>query len=331
MTLLKGAYFLRKLGDLENHEDAKCFRWYLESQGIEAWLDEEDSNSVTVWLVQDGQKDQAIELLQEFKKNPEGSLYKETSAKAAKEHKVASLKAEKERKRARRASSESFFTNFPVTFAIIVICTVVFLSQNILEPYLSFSRDPLNHLTGVKNFAEILNGQIWRLFTPALMHGDWFHIIFNMLWFYQFAKQVEGHFSSKRLLSLLLVISISSHVVFYLVVGPRFIGMSGVNYGLLAYIWTMERFSSKHRNLDGQASKFFIFWYCLCLVLTLIGMPVANTIHGIGGLAGLVLGIFHSGRNKNLILYLKHDEDAYKFSLWGFGLLLAGMIIDHYS
>ena len=328
---------MRKLGDLENHEDAKCFRWYLESQGIEAWLDEDDSTSVTVWLVQDDQKDQASRLLQEFKENPTDSNYKESSAKAAKEHRAASLREEKERKRARKGSGESFATNFPVTFSLIALCSVIFLCKflfdehNVLRYYLSFSNDPLTRMTGAKTFAEILNGQIWRIFTPALMHADWFHIIFNMMWFYLFATQIEGNFSSKRLIFLMLVISSISHIVFYLVAGPGFLGMSGVNYGLLAYIWTMERFSSKHRNLDGHHSNFFVIWYCLCLVLTLIGMHVANTIHGVGALVGLVIGIFHSGRYKNLFLYLKHDDDAFKTSIWGLGLLLAGMIIDHYT
>ena len=328
---------MRKLGDLENHDDAKCFRWYLESQGIEAWLDDEDSQSVTVWLVQDTQKEQATALLQEFKKNPSDSRYKESSEQAEKDHRVKSLKEEKERKRARNANRDSFITNYPVTFSLIAVCTVIFLNhhyidkQHALFQYLSFSADPLARLTGIRNFSEILSGQVWRLVTPALMHADWFHIIFNMLWFYQFARQIEGHFSSKRLIYLLLVISVSSHVVFYLVAGPMFLGMSGVNYGLLAYIWAMERFSSQHRSLDGQASKFFVFWYCLCLVLTLIGMPVANTIHGVGGLAGLVLGVIHSGRNKNLVMYLKYDDDALKVSLWGLALLVAGMIIDHYT
>ncbi|NRA43606.1 MAG: rhomboid family intramembrane serine protease [Oligoflexales bacterium] len=328
---------MRKLGDLDNHEDAKCFRWYLESQSIEAWHDEEDSLSVTVWLVQDSQKEQAMALLQEFKEDPKDPSFKTSSEQAAKKHHVKSVQEAKERKRALSANRDSFISNYPVTFCLIAACTVIFLNhhyidkQHTLFQYLCFSADPIARLTGVRNFSEILSGQIWRLVTPALMHADWFHIIFNMLWFYQFARQIEGHMSSKRLLSIMLVISISSHVVFYLVAGPMFLGMSGVNYGLLAYIWTMERFSSAHRNLDGQASKFFVFWYCLCLVLTLIGMPVANTIHGVGGLAGLVLGIFHSGRNKNLVMYFRYDEDAMKYSLWGLGLLVAGMIIDHYT
>lgn len=327
---------MRKLGDLENHEDAKRFRWYLESQNIEAWIDDEDPLSVTVWLVQDTEKVQATSLLQEFRENPRDQRYEEASQKAEREHLAKSLKEEKARKIARRANQDTFITNYPVTFTLIAICTVIFLNhyfdkQHSLFQYLSFSSDPVARLTGAKNFVEILNGQVWRLVTPALMHADWFHIIFNMLWFFQFASQIEGHFSSKRLLSLLLITSVSSHVIFYLVAGPMFLGMSGVNYGLLAYIWTMERYSSNDRNLDGQASKFFVFWYCFCLVLTLIGMPVANTIHGVGGLAGLIVGIFHSGRYKNLILYLRKDEDALKVSLCGLGLLLAGMIIDRFT
>jgi murein DD-endopeptidase MepM/ murein hydrolase activator NlpD len=52
----------------------------------------------------------------------------------------------------------------------------------------------------VKLGEKISQGQVWRLFTPCLMHRDFLHILFNMVWVWLLAKQVEERMRKFKML-----------------------------------------------------------------------------------------------------------------------------------
>ena len=82
---------------------------------------------------------------------------------------------------------------------------------------------------------EVRHGEIWRLFTPILMHGDFLHIFFNMLWLRDLGSMIEGRQGTWLFALQVLVFALISNMVQYILSGPSFLGMSGVVYGLFGY------------------------------------------------------------------------------------------------
>ena len=54
---------------------------------------------------------------------------------------------------------------------------------------------------------EILSGQLWRLFTPIIIHFGIMHIAFNLLWLYQLGSVIEQRQNTKRMLTLVIFIT----------------------------------------------------------------------------------------------------------------------------
>jgi len=144
-----------------------------------------------------------------------------------------------------------------------------------------------------KAFPEIRAGQVWRVVTPIFLHGGLLHLLFNMIWLYQLGGQIEAQESSRYVAVMMLVFASICNTAQYIVSGPLFVGMSGVVYGLLGYIWMMTRFQVGMRYmLSEQTVMFMLLWLGLCLVGII--PHVANTEHVVGLLLGVAWGFVRS-------------------------------------
>ena len=90
-------------------------------------------------------------------------------------------------------------------------------------------------------WASIRKFEVWRLVTPIFIHYGLMHIVLNMIWLYSFGAPIEDRRGSLFLLLLVLVLAITSNIGQAIEVGLResgalFGGMSGVGYGLFAYM-----------------------------------------------------------------------------------------------
>lgn len=152
-------------------------------------------------------------------------------------------------------------------------------------------------------FRKILQGQVYRLFTPCLMHGGLLHILFNMIWLWVLGKQIEMRLSSFRYVLLIVLIGIISNTAQYLVNGPYFLGFSGVVLGLAGFIWSRQRVAPWEGHLVHPSTFIFLGFFVLSMVfLQLVsyfiqlfgseGFPgfIANTAHIVGALFGILLG-----------------------------------------
>jgi len=332
-----GEQAVKKLTEAENRNSAERIRWYLEANGIEAWLDEEDQEDVTVWILSEEQAEKARSLipqaLSEDRAQEVSALIRERQQLDRQKQKDAA----KEQKRRAARQNESGFWQFPVTYGLLIISATIFLfneffdKQQIIYRLFFFSENPYSRLWAFKNFDEILAGQIWRLVTPAFLHFGWFHIAFNSLWCIQVGRLTESLMPTRRYIAMLLTVAVVSHLSFYLVSGPVFGGLSGVIYAYVGYLWGLERFGNVSTGLEERTGQFFLIWYIICLGLSLTGfMAIANTIHGMGGLVGIIFAILATGSSSQITKKIRFNKAFAKEAGIGLLLLVAGMLVDHF-
>lgn len=138
--------------------------------------------------------------------------------------------------------------------------------------------------------------QPWRLVTPAFLHFNWLHIVFNGLWTWELGRRIESTVGSLSTLGLFLVVAMVANVSQYLFGGVGlFGGMSGVVYGFLGFAWLGERLRPRWRMAPPPGvMAFMLGWLAICVfgLVEVLGFgAIANAAH-IGGLAaGLLLAL----------------------------------------
>lgn len=153
-------------------------------------------------------------------------------------------------------------------------------------------------------FEKIKQGEGWRLFTPCLMHNDFLHILFNMLWLLVLGKQLEQRLQAKRYLLFILIVGIVSNTCQYLMSGPNFIGFSGVICGMVTFIWVRQKVTPwEGYPLEQATSMFILYFICALLAIQVVSFymeiyhtlsispGIANTAHFSGAAAGALLGL----------------------------------------
>jgi membrane associated rhomboid family serine protease len=139
------------------------------------------------------------------------------------------------------------------------------------------------------NFDQIQKGEAWRLFTPMFLHFGIMHILFNMMWLWDFGRILESRFRSGRFLLLVLFTSLAANVAQAMVSHAGFGGMSGVNYGLFGFILIRQKFHpAGDIRLNPQTTPWLLIWLVVCF--TGVVGPVANAAHVAGLVSGGVIG-----------------------------------------
>jgi membrane associated rhomboid family serine protease len=146
---------------------------------------------------------------------------------------------------------------------------------------------------------QFWSGQIWRPFTCCLMHGDIFHLLFNLYWLWIFGTAIEEVLYSARMFVIVLFLALGSSLAQYAFSGSG-IGLSGVGYGLFGLLWILHRRDRRfYDKLDDSTVKLFIAWFFLCVVLTVANIwNIGNVAHGSGAVLGALLGFVIAEKNK---------------------------------
>ena len=154
-------------------------------------------------------------------------------------------------------------------------------------------------------FRKISKGEVWRLFSPAILHVGFIHLLFNMIWAWILSRPIERKIGAFRLAILILFIGIGSNTAQYLMSGPFFLGYSGVIMGLAGFTWVRER----RAPWEGYPLRKSTFWFLVIYVCAMVAIQIAsflmqlalgsgfssniaNTAHIMGGLIGMFLGRF---------------------------------------
>ncbi len=152
-------------------------------------------------------------------------------------------------------------------------------------------------------FEKISEGEVWRLFTPCLLHGGFLHIFFNVLWMLVLGNQVEARLGPVRYGLLALIAGVLSNTAQYLMSGPLFFGLSGIVCGLFGFIWMRQRKAPWEGYQLNRPTLIFISIFLFGMLglqlasffMELVGangirLGIANTAHITGIIAGILMG-----------------------------------------
>ncbi|MCJ7784552.1 MAG: rhomboid family intramembrane serine protease [Desulfobacterales bacterium] len=132
---------------------------------------------------------------------------------------------------------------------------------------------------------------IWQLFTYIFLHGDFFHILFNLFSLWMFGGELESHWGSRRFLFYFFFCGIGAGIFTVLLSPYPVIGASGAIYGvLLAFGWLFPNRPIYIYFLFPLPAKYMVIIFGLIEFFSSgsAGDGVAHLTH----LGGLVFGFF---------------------------------------
>lgn len=105
---------------------------------------------------------------------------------------------------------------------------------------------------GAKVNDLIRDGQVWRLLTPALLHGSVLHIAFNMMALRSLGPSLEQHYGHGRFLALYLLAAFGGNVLSFLLSDGVSVGASTAIFGLFG---AEAVFLYVNRRLFGEGAR----------------------------------------------------------------------------
>ncbi len=177
--------------------------------------------------------------------------------------------------------------NAPFVLSLTIICTIIrFLGDGITGMFFTVG--------GSMNIVNPLD--YFRLFSHALGHGDWNHLIGNFSFILILGPLLEEKYGTKGLLVMSFITAFVTGVLNIMFFDTGLLGASGL-------VFMMILLASFTNFKAGTIPLTFIF-----VVLLYIGNEVYNAFksdnisqfaHLFGGLAGSVFG-FGGGKNKSI-------------------------------
>jgi len=171
-----------------------------------------------------------------------------------------------------------------VTYSILGATVFVYVLQLASQVLLPFDL-PVALLA--KDNELIRNGQLWRLFTPALVHGGIAHIGFNMYALLAFGTGLERTFGRGRFLLLYLLGAFAGNVMSFLFTNAVSVGASTAVFGLIGaelifLLQNRKLFSHQFQSAIGNV---------LFIIFVNLFLGLAPTIDNWGHMGGLVGGL----------------------------------------
>jgi rhomboid protease GluP len=179
-----------------------------------------------------------------------------------------------------------------VTYSLIGICVAVFLLQMLSQFIFDGADYPFYYGGKINEF--ILAGQLWRLFTPMLLHGSIIHIAFNMYALFNFGPGLELHYGRWRFLGLFVLSGFAGNVMSFMFSDNPSLGSSTAIFGLLG---AEGVFLYHNRTLFGDFARRALTQVIMIAGVNLvIGMtPGIDNWGHIGGLIGGTLFAWFAG------------------------------------
>ncbi|MBS0622412.1 MAG: rhomboid family intramembrane serine protease [Verrucomicrobia bacterium] len=321
---------MRIIGYLATGRQALEFSQFLSRERIDNRI-EEEGDRFGIWVIDEDRLEEALRLFEEFQKNPTDPQYGIRLARSP---------ATSTKKQGPLFSGS--FKMGTLTLLLLAISTLLFMlsamtskkegnpqlhedpliNTPIYQALLYDLPDKLPYWEGaygevIKHarhkeaswtgssplFEQIREGEVWRIFTPAVLHGSFLHLFFNAIWILILGNQVEGRIGKMRYAILCLLTAGISNTAQYLMSGPFFFGLSGIVCALFGFIWMRQRLAPWEGYQLNKITRLFIALYiALMALLSLVSfvmqlqgsdlftLPIANTAHVVGLIVGALLG-----------------------------------------
>lgn len=307
---------MRELATFVERAAANQLADILNAKGIETHVDETKDSSWRLWVIDDDDVTTAKTLADEFADDPSSDRWAELEKEGRALNKSASKPSPAKagsRAHVAAGSADSILPSWlrgigRVTLGLMIVSigfgAISSLGNNaaITSHFTIASFRTEGEMVYWYGLSDLKNGQLWRVFTPMLIHFGLIHLLFNMLWLKDLGSMIEREHKNWFLPLMVLVISGISNVgqYYWPPMSPTFGGMSGVVYGLLGYLWVRGRFNPKARFAIPQT---LMMWMMAWLVICFTGVvgSVANGAHVVGLAVGAIWGYLGSGHLKRLL------------------------------
>jgi len=309
---------MRRIGFIENSQDATRFCDYLISQRIHAQAEKDDAANPRygIWVREEQRVEEAKSLLDQFYANPLDTRF-DASKEANAVRKAEAEENARRLKNIAKVSHRSVGTGavggvgggrIPVTIASIAVCILIGFFTGFGNPSVRVDRlgrqvptmemrvyDALtfmsfqNRMQREEPFSSIREGEVWRVFTPAILHGSMGHLAMNMMGLFFLGSVIERLHGGGWLLAMLISIAVFSNLVqvFWPEVnngGPNAVGSSGATYGLFGFFMIRPHFQPMYPV--SLPPMFLLLGLGFLVMGVLMVIPtMANGAH-VGGLAG---------------------------------------------
>lgn len=144
------------------------------------------------------------------------------------------------------------------------------------------------YVFGMKSNVDILNGEVWRLFTAMFLHIGPVHLLSNLIGLLMLGPIIEGHFGHWRFTAIYILGGLLGSIASYAFSPALSAGASGAIFGLLgATLLYFYRF----RENFGRHGRDILQSMFVVLVLNLFIGVSMNNVDNWGHVGGLIGGL----------------------------------------
>lgn len=184
--------------------------------------------------------------------------------------------------------------SFSFTVIMLIFLVAIFLSQQVGLLVIDDWLLQASYWSGEKlDFSSFWENEVYRWWTPALIHLSLLHLLMNSFWWWVLGKEIETHDGHYILIALTLILAIGSAFAQYLAVGPYFAGLSGVTYGLMGWAWGRHSFKQARYQLPSWLFPFMMISMLAIMLIDGAGMEmnIGHESHLAGAIMGVILAL----------------------------------------
>lgn len=256
---------MRCLGEIDGRQNAERLVAHLLTNDVSTHIESAgaDSDRWELWVREEDRLNFAVTELQTFKADPNHDRYAGVVDKAKqillaqKQLRVEAAKNIQKMDMVVRPGMLGGGRLPPLTLTLLILCIVLGLISQFgdlsegntwgiaVMRHLSFVDLPL-FLETEDPLANIRLGQVWRIITPIFLHGGAIHLAMNMFGLVIFGRLIERLMGTPRFAVFVLALAILPNLLQGLMPSslggnPLFVGISGVVYGFVGYVWIRDR------------------------------------------------------------------------------------------
>jgi len=281
---------MRKLTSREERREAQFLRDALVGGDVQASVKLEADGRFAVWVHAQSDMDYAEELLEAYTADPKDPRIADLAARAGVTRRTRTAEEREAQRRTERAQAEQARAHEAPAIGTVSLGLIVLSG---IVAYFSDMGETHDDLFGFHWGAITTRGEWWRLFLPIFYHNDGLHLFFNLMWVHQLGSAIEYHFRSRYLLMQVLVFGVGGILAQGFIARASAMGLSGVVYGLLGFVWVRSRLDPRSPIVPAQSTiVFMLFW----MLLGFMGvMKMANWAHAGGLVLGMLWGAVSAG------------------------------------